>query len=273
MDLAFRKKQCIGFLNTPPLWINEQFNIQQFELPEIDLTEFEPKAIPSKIRLGHQMEYVFKQLVEYHGNYEILLHNLPVHRGKQTIGEIDFILKSLSTEQLVHVELTYKFYIINPEISEPIHQLMGPNKRDMFFTKMEKIKKEQFRLLHAPEGISALSEKGVNPAEVLHRTCYKAQLFKPFKSDASHIRPLNTDCIVGYWLRFDDFNSEAFKDYRFYIPYKSEWVVAPHDKVHWTPHFETLMDINLRILKKNAPMVWMRKSDSVFEKFFVVWWK
>jgi len=86
-------KQCIGFLNTPPLWKNQQFGIQQFKFPEIDLNGFVPKAIPSKIRLGHQMEFVFKQLIEYSSDYEIVLHNLPIRSGKQTIGEIDFILE------------------------------------------------------------------------------------------------------------------------------------------------------------------------------------
>lgn len=171
------------------------------------------------------------------------------------------------------MELTYKFYIINPEISEPIHRLMGPNKHDMFFTKMEKIKKEQFELLHSKSGIKALSNNGIPHKEIAHQTCYKAQLFNPLGEDKSaNIRPLNRNCICGHWLRFDDFNTNAFTSYQFYIPFKSEWVIEPHAEVQWRNHFETLMDINLRMLKENAPMVWMKKSETVFEKFFVVWW-
>ena len=129
-------QQCIGFIKTPPLWIKEKFGLTQFEFPEMDLKEFVPEPIPDRIRLGHQMEYVFKQLIEYCPDYEVLLHNLPIRDEKQTIGEIDFILRETCTKELVHVELTYKFYIINPKISEPMHQLMGPNRRDMFFRKM-----------------------------------------------------------------------------------------------------------------------------------------
>ncbi|MFS4491928.1 DUF1853 family protein [Maribacter sp. 2308TA10-17] len=272
MSLAHLQKQCIGFLNTPPLWQNDQFGIRQFEFPEIDLRTFQPQAIPERIRLGHQMEYVFKQLVAHSNRYEILLHNLPIREGKKTIGEIDFILKDIQTEELLHIELTYKFYIINPEISEPIHQLMGPNRRDMFFTKMEKIKNEQFKLLHSKEGTKALYNNNIDSSKISHQTCYKAQLFEPYGSNPVNIRPLNTNCFKGYWLRFEDFKSADFKSYEFYIPYKSQWVIAPHENVPWKSHFEILMDVNLRMLQENAPMVWMKKSETEFEKFFVVWW-
>ncbi len=265
------QKQIVGFLNTPPLWVNEQFGIQQFDFPEIKLKQFKAKPIPKKIRLGHQMEYVFNQLIEYCATYQVLLHNLPIRQGKQTLGEIDFILKDVATDKLVHVELTYKFYIINPEITEPIHRLIGPNKRDMFFTKMEKIKNQQFQLLHSKEGSKTLSDNEIDHNEIIHKACYKAQLFVPF-GHTTNIHPLNKDCICGYWLRFDDFNTTPFKAHQFYIPIKSEWVIAPHNKVQWGNHFEMMMEINLRILKENAPMVWMKKSDTDFEKFFVVWW-
>jgi len=266
------KKQYIGFLSTPPLWIKEQFGMQQFEFPDIDLTSFQPNPVPEHIRLGHQMEFVFKQLIEHSADYEVLLHNLPVRKGKQTIGEIDFIVENIQTEELIHIELTYKFYIINPEISEPIHQLMGPNRRDMFFSKMEKIKNEQFKLLHSKAGVKALSNNNIDHSKIIHQTCYKTQLFEPYRSKPINIRPLNTNCITGSWLRFEDFKSEEFKQYQFYIPFKAQWVIEPHCDVEWTSHFETLMTINLRMLKENAPMVWMRKYDTEFKKFFVVWW-
>lgn len=266
------KKQITGFLHTPAIWLNAQFGIQQFEFPEVDLSGFSPTPIPQKIRLGHQMEYVCKQLLDHCTRYQVLLHNLPVREGKHTLGEIDFILRDMEKQQLTHVELTYKFYIIDPDISEPIHQLMGPNKRDMFFTKMEKIKNEQFTLLHSNAGKAALSAKGIDATHIHHQACYKAQLFEPYGSQPLPIRPLNPKCIVGYWLRMADLLTDAFKNYHYYIPYKSQWVLEPHTAVEWTSHFEVLLEINLRLLKQNAPMVWMKKSETEFEKFFVVWW-
>lgn len=262
--------QIEGFLQTPPLWRNEQFGIEQFEFPEIDVANFNVEIIPQNIRLGHQMEYVFKQLVVHSNRYEILLHSLPIKEGNRTIGEIDSILKDLQTGNLLHIELTYKFYIIDSEIKEPIHRLIGPSRRDTFFAKMEKIKNKQFSLLHSKHGIQALEKINLNHEEIVHKTCFKAQLFNPYQSKKYNIKPLNNDCIIGYWLRFEDFKTLYFKSFQFYIPIKSEWVIEPHDRVQWKPHFETLTNINTHILKENAPMVWLRKSDTEFEKFFVM---
>ncbi len=272
MAVELLHKQIQGFLATPPLWLNEQFGIRQFEFPGIKTEGLSYNKLPSNIRLGHQMEYVFKQLLEHAPNYRLLLHNLPIKNGNRTIGEIDFILRNLELQQTIHVELTYKFYIIHTEMSEPVHQLMGPNKRDMFFTKMEKIRNGQFPLLHSNEGAAALGAKGIDHREITHQACYKAQLFRPFDTESVHIRPLNHDCITGFWLRFDDFNSREFQQNSYYVPYKVEWVIAPHTDVPWCSHFELLLELNLRMLKENAPMVWMKKPDDTFEKFFVVWW-
>ena len=87
------KAQCLGFLNTPPLWEGKQFDIQQFEFPSIDLSSFQPEPLPQNIRLGHQVEYIFKQLIEHSAQYNILVYNLPIRKEKRTLGEIDFILK------------------------------------------------------------------------------------------------------------------------------------------------------------------------------------
>lgn len=246
--------------------------MEQFVFPYIDQRTFKARSIPDNRRLGHQMEFIFKQLLDQCNAYELMVYNLPIKDGKRTIGEIDFILNEVTSQKLVHVELTYKFYIINPEISEPVHRLMGPNKRDMFFTKMEKIKNEQFPLLHSPQGSAALKLLGMDHQYISHKACFKAQLFAPFGNEKVGIRPLNKACIVGYWLHFDTFNTVEFNAYQFYIPFKAEWPMAPHSRVEWSTHFEILMDLNLRMLKENAPMVWIKKADATIEKCFVVWW-
>lgn len=264
--------QCISFLNTTSLWEKEQFGIQQFEFPSLEMYSFLPKPIPQNIRLGHQMEHVFKQLVEYSEAYEIVLHNLPIRQDKITLGEIDFILKDKANNKLIHVELTYKFYIINPEISEPIHQLIGPNRQDAFFAKMQKIKNNQFALLHSEEGINTLLNNNIDHSEIEHQCCFKAQLFQPYGSTTTTMHPLNENCIVGYWIRFEVFNTAEFSSQKFYIPNKSEWAIAPHQKVEWQSFSEILPEVKLRMDAEKSPMLWMEKSDMEFEKFFIVWW-
>ncbi|PRX55037.1 DUF1853 family protein [Flagellimonas meridianipacifica] len=265
-------KQVEGFYNTPPLWRAIQFGIQQFEFPEMDLKGLHPVDIPENLRLGHQMEYVFEQLIRFDGTYGIMLMNQAVRSGKKTIGEIDFILNQSVSNIVHHVELTYKFYVIDSSISEPIHRLMGPNRRDMFFTKMEKIKNEQFALINRPETQSILDEIGLN-SNVLHQSCcFKAQLFRPFDEPIVHIRPLNPSCVVGYWMRFENFEKVDYGKNLFYIPFKKEWPIQPHENVTWMSYTETLMEVNLRMIQKNTPMLWMKKTSGTLEKLFVVWW-
>ncbi|WP_149303232.1 DUF1853 family protein [Pareuzebyella sediminis] len=265
------EKQCIGFMSTPPLWVNAQFGVVQFEFPEIDLKRFRPDPIPTNLRLGHQIEYIFAQLIENSVNYSIAVQNLLVKKDLRTVGEIDFILVKSDTNQLVHVELTYKFYIIDPLISEPVHRLMGPNKRDMFFTKLEKIKTQQFKLLHTKEGIEALRPFSINPSELEHQTCFKAQLFIPYQYSSLNIRPLNQRCVSGFWLNFDQFRLSEFQEHSYYIPKKSEWIVEPYLEVKWKSHYDTLLDVNVRMIQQSSPLVWVKKPNNQFEKFFVVW--
>ncbi|MDF4203140.1 DUF1853 family protein [Maribacter sp. SA7] len=238
----------------------------------VDLNEITPIAIPEKLRLGHQMEYVCKQLLDESDAYEVLLHNMPIRDGKQTIGEIDFIVNEIATRKLIHVELTYKFYLIDTAIENPIHQLIGPNVSDAFYKKLEKIKNNQFSLIHTKIGSAALLDKGIDATQVKQQVCYKAQLFQPYKNASLDISPINSHCIVGYWLGMAEFNTPEFVDYKFYIPNKSEWVFHPFEEVLWVSHDAVIEIIEERLENNSSPMVWIKKSDIEFEKCFVVWW-
>ncbi len=260
-----------GFYNTPPLWKNVQFGLQQFKMPEVDAVTDISIQIPARLRLGHQMEYVFKHLIDLSNKFEVRHNNINVEEGKLRIGELDFILKEKNSNKHLHVELAYKFYIINPEISQPIYRLMGPNKRDMFYTKLDKLKEKQFPLLFHNSLQQYWQPDGIEPSEVLQQCCFKAQLFQPYGQKVS-IRPLNTDCITGSWIRFDDFKTSEFQSYEYYIPYKIQWVIAPNENVEWMSHYEILLEVNLRLLKENAPMLWVKPPSGEIKKLFVVWW-
>ncbi|MCH9659275.1 MAG: DUF1853 family protein [Bacteroidetes bacterium] len=266
-------KHIHGFLASRPLWIKEQFGITQFEFPTVDLSMFSPKDIPTNIRLGHQVEHIFHQLIAYDTTYEVVTHNLPLRRNKITLGELDFILRHQTTQQLLHVELTYKFYILDPSIIEPIQRAMGPNRRDMFFRKMEKTRDHQFPLLFSKEAMNLLSKLNVDASKCVQQCCFLAQLFVPYSSDVMSVYPLNSECIVGYWMTQSHFKQSPFTAYEFYLPRKHEWLQTPHLNVAWLPHDEALIEVNARHLNKHAPMIWIKSNIDPLEKAFVVWWK
>lgn len=260
-----------GFINTLPLWKHQQFGLQQFRFPEVDLQLVNAIDLPQHLRLGHQMEVVFSELIRASKTYSLVYSNLLIDEGKIRLGELDFILREVQTQRLIHVELAYKFYLIDPQISEPIYRLMGPNRRDMFYTKLDKLREKQFPLLLHKSLIPHWETAECDPTEIHQQCCFKAQLFKPYETSVS-IRPLNTACIAGNWIAFDRFNTAAFRSYQYYIPRKLEWVIAPHENVGWMNHYKTLMEVNLRMVKENAPMLWMKSGNGTLRKLFVVWW-
>lgn len=259
-----------GFLNTQPLWKQEQFGLRQFKIPELNLANFSPKPISQTIRLGHQVEFVFLQVLEAHPDYNILAHSVQVKRGHQTIGELDFLVAH--KQKVYHIELSCKFYLIDPDFTEPIHRLVGPNRGDMFYTKLDKTKEKQLPLLHTKECIKKLQALNIDSSKVIQEVYFVAQLFTPLLEKLPSIRPLNKQCIAGCWLAMKDFEGSGFRQSVYYIPYKNEWLHLPHADVTWNSHFETLLEINIRHLSKKSPMLWRKLPDGSLDKFFVVWW-
>lgn len=263
-------KQLTGFINTPCLWSQRQFGLEQFKMPTFALDDGSEFFTKPNLRLGHQIEYIFLQLVKKHPEYKILAHNVQIKRGNKTIGELDFLLEHHNT--IYHIELSYKFYIIDPTITEPIHRLIGPNRKDMFFTKLEKTKNKQLPLLHSKDCSPYLKELDIDPSQVKQQVCFLSQLFLPITGEIPSIRPLNKQCITGSWMKMRDFEEVSFRESVYYIPTKSEWIHQPHSNVTWQNHLETLMEVNMRHIKEQAPMLWRKMPDGRIDKFFVVWW-
>lgn len=250
----------------------QEFGITQFEFPEIDLENFEQKPIPENLRLGHQVEYIFKQLIEFDSTYTLLEHNLQLKRNKITIGELDFLLRHNETQKIHHVELTYKFYILDPTISDPIHRAMGPNRKDMFFAKMQKTRDQHFPLLRSPEGLAVLNDLDISEENILQSCCFLAQLYTPFDQNIHSVTPLNPACIAGFWLDVPSFAKSEFIACEYYFPSKHEWIHIPHSEVLWVSHGECMLEIQRRHLQKRSPMVWIKYPENHFKKCFVVWW-
>lgn len=263
-------KSTEGFLQSQPLWKEEQFKLKQFRFPDcsgITNTGFE---LPTNLRLGHQVEQIFKYLIDSHPDYEVLGHSIQIKKGNTTKGELDFLVRF--RESVYHIELSYKFYIIDPVISEPIHRLMGPNRRDMFFTKLEKTKNQQLPLLYSELCKPVFKDLKLDVSQIKQQVCFLGQLFIPVNSRPPSIRPLNKKCIVGYWMKMSEFEKPIYDTSEYYIPLKYEWIHVPHHEVKWQSHFEILMEVTIKHLQKNAPMLWRKLPDGTIDKFFVVWW-
>ena len=226
-------------------------------------------ALPTHLRLGHLAESVVSGLLRASTNYKLLYENVQLLVDKQTIGEIDFIITDQDTEQVLHMELAYKFYLYDPTMSkQPINNWIGPNRNDSLREKLEKVKRKQFPLLYHDSAKTKLD--GVDTAEVSQVLCLLVSLFIPY-GYTPPLSPAYEKAIKGYYLSMDQFNGLDYTDKLYYLPTKSEWGIDPSENKNWREYQDIAPAIQASIAEKQAPLCWEKYKD-VYTSFFIVWW-
>lgn len=224
---------------------------------------------PTNIVLGQQAEACFEAYLKRSKNFELLIANLQIQGEKQTLGELDYIVRNLTSKKVIHIELACKFYLYD-KTSGPSEEAkwIGPNRKDSLFDKLEKIKHQQFPLIHAPETHQQLKHLGIEiPAE--QKLCLKAFLFLPLKMKPIHIPKNFQSCVVGHWLNYDDLED---KENAFYaIPNKNEWLLPVEEISEWYSFSEIKGLISEQLPNRKSPLIY-RKILRTTVKFFVVWW-
>lgn len=271
-------RQLQGFLRTPPLWRNQDvFGLQQFELPGYSFPEAMDlqKALPdleTNYVLGKRMERFFEFLLKNSRTIKVLKSNIQIRQDKITLGEIDFLAKDISLDQKHHIELVYKFYVYDPSYENELERWIGPNRNDSLLQKIEKLKQRQLPILFKPEAKEALSLLDLKAEELAQSVCFKASLFIPKAFEYTHSLLLNQKCISGFWLHFEEFTSEEYGRYTYYMPDKQDWPVQPEFSEKWFSFADIKKEILFQHQKKRAPLVWIKKNSREFERIFIVWW-
>lgn len=269
--------QLQGFLSTPPLWKDEFLGLKQFQLPAVTFpSDFdiasEIPSITTNYVLGKRVESFFELVLKHTGNYEILAQNIQIQKEKITLGEIDFLLKDLILDRFYHIEKIYKFYVYDPSFENEMQRWIGPNRKDSLLQKIEKLKKRQLPLLFNPETASLLSQFDLQPKNLEQQVCFKANLFIP-KSFRDHIFPhINTECIVGFYVHFEDFTSEEYGAFQFFTPSKQDWPVHPEFNEKWSSYSEIKIQLLQMLPQKRSSLIWIKKNELEFERIFIVWW-
>lgn len=243
--------------------------IQTFHLAQVDVAKYLNFDLPTNLRLGHLAEKVVSGLIKASPNYGLLLENVQVVEDGKTIGEIDFIIEELLTKQIIHLELAYKFYLLDPSISsEQMHNWIGPNRNDSLKEKLEKITTKQFPLLYHKSTSSHLGE--IEPDKVSQVLCLLASLFVPY-GYKSGLNPAYEAAIRGYYINYETFTSLDDTTKAYYLPEKKEWGIDPSGNKRWTDLSGVEKRIGTCMEEKQAPLCWQKHQGS-FEAFFIVWW-
>ncbi len=243
--------------------------LQTFNLSELKLTTDLEFQFPNNVRLGHLVEKIVSELIKSSTNYKVLYENVQVIEDKKTIGEIDFIIEDINAKQLIHMELAYKFYLFDPNISlEVINNWIGPNRNDSLKEKLEKLKRKQFPLLYHNCAKSKFNDIKIDEAS--QALCLLVSLFIPYEYKGS-FSPIYEKAIKGYYISFETFISFDNSAKTYYIPSKKEWGMDPSENEIWTDFNGVEKFINTSIKEKQAVLCWQKYQDS-YLAIFIVWW-
>ncbi|MDR5590365.1 DUF1853 family protein [Christiangramia sp. SM2212] len=267
--------QFQGFLNTPDIFPDER-DLKTFQFPDVNLSEallldLEELDHPRNSVLGKRMESFFEIAIKHSERYDLIASNIQIIENKQTLGELDFLVFDKEISKTVHVELVYKLYVYDESLSNERDKWIGPNRRDSFSEKLEKLRSKQFPLLYKPETSHYLKKLGLNKEDIQQQLCFKAQLFTADNLNFSDQKTVNPDCYKGHYVRLSDFIEENNSDSQFHSPKKKYWSCDPTNNSEWMNKQELLNNIEQLIEKEKAPLVWKR-SGSAFQSFFIVWW-
>ena len=267
MDKAYQ-----GFMKSQLIWNGRAYGMTQFELPQISIDLSDLPPVPTDRRLGHQAEFVFLQLLNSCSEYFVLAHSIQLIHDKRTLGELDYIIQNIFTKEVLHVELTYKFYILDRAILEPINQIVGPNRKDTFVEKLNKTRDKQMPMLYSEPSKVALKKLGLDVANIRQLVAFYAHIFVPYVDRKFHIENLNENCVAGYWVSREQILSEVFKNYVYYCPNKSEWLHIPHHERTWKSYQEIMEDVSSTLDEQRSVMLWKKEKKNlctVIERFFI----
>jgi len=266
--------QYQGYLETASIFTTENnpFSQQLFSLNLIKAPAelASTIAIKENLMLGKRVEAFFKIQIEEENSYKIILKNIQIQKEKITLGELDFILKEKSTSALKHVEVSYKFYLFDPNIEgNEIDKWIGPNRNDNLLKKITKLSEHQFPMLYRNEATKQLS---LNNKEITQEVLFKAQLYIPFKNTTKRFKAINIDAIRGYYISFKDFLQLQMEKELFFIPQKQDWLMRANDNKAWH-NLDTIRDELCRSIQiKKSLLIWSKDKHKNTKNLFITWW-
>lgn len=259
-----------GFQNTPLLWNNsEVYELEQLLINNIS-THFSNNYKSKKLRLGKWVENFVSFQLQHDSHIKIIEENLQIKSNKITIGELDLLL--LKDKHPIHLEIIYKFYLYDNtnNYANELSHWIGPNKNDALVYKLNKLKEKQLPLLHHPRTRHALEKYPFDINSIKQQVCFKAQLFLPYDDKDLNVSPINTSCVVGWYLNIERISE--LENFEFYIPEKLEWLCQPKENLNWLPFIEAKNKIDIYITNNRSPLCWLKNENNILQKCFITWW-
>ncbi|MGB6221858.1 DUF1853 family protein [Haloferula sp.] len=217
-----------------PLLIGDLPEASTFPRDRLRLPHIIPK-LDLEQKLGHLYEDAMAVLLEESSGFELLARNLQLQE-KTTLGEIDFLVRDLASQQLIHLELATKFYL-GVETKTGL-ALPGPDPRDNYSRKIQRLRTHQLTLVRNHR--NSLPESFRTEPITVHSLVYGCLFDHVHAPQPAHPEFIYPHCRRGQWLTIDECADHFHQDSILELIPKSLWPVsfdhledAPLEK--WTP--------------------------------------
>jgi uncharacterized protein len=213
--------------------IAEDWCTQQHQLHTPWLAELDQNPKPLRDFLDREkpllLGKIFEALVAFwmieSPHFDLVERNIQFFTGRKTSSEMDFLLRSVDTGHLIHLEVACKYYL-GQRSSGQWSNWIGPNGKDNLLLKMEKTKR-QFSL----EVLEKMEEKNLifKGQQVQNHFLLKGYFFQPFQSLGGFVKPFaaNAHYHGGWYLRSSELGHFA-SDFK-------QWIILP--KKNWMGPF------------------------------------
>ena len=150
-------------------------------------------------KLGHLYEDALENLLEQSETLSLLASHLQVvDDSGRTLGEMDFLLRDRSSGEAYHLELAVKFYLAYPKAA--VWDYPGPDPRDNWQRKLERLQTHQLRLSEDPYARRVLVERFAIKELAVRQLIY-GRLFGPMGAqECPWPEGMRADGLRGRWL-------------------------------------------------------------------------
>lgn len=157
-------------------------------------------------RLGVYFEQLWQHLTNRCESLDSVKHNYQVIINKHTYGEFDSILFDKVLSYTIHCELAVKFYLQIGSGRE-LHHWVGPNLRDRFDHKHQRLFEHQLALSNDETIAPWLEQQGITIDQV--KVLTRGRLFYPLEDFMQEKfrfpNEVNPSHLKGFWTSWESF--------------------------------------------------------------------
>ena len=197
-------------------------------------------------RLGRRFESLLTAMLEQSDACKLLKHGLVVRDNKQTIGEIDYLIKL--PRSVLHLEVAIKFYagVGQPDDPPSTISWIGPSCRDRLDLKINHLLNHQLKLCSTESGQRTLGLSGLPLPQSSIGLIY-GYLIQPWQQ-MNEIPQQTKQVRRAFWTT----HSEALAamkhlsrpystEYGWYLIERDQWI-APHFGTSQLPQVPKIVD-------------------------------